>query len=341
MLKRLNVLSHGFDPHTGYGRYAIHTSRALIKAGADVYPALFDVAKYPGWLARQAGFDASCLNLSISSAYNLVPLAGRHVTLTMYEATRIPAEQVRNINQHVQAVIVPAPFLVDALQNSGVERPIYVVPGGIDPEEFPLIHKSNVERGRPFTFMALGDRGARKGWDMAWWAFVSAFKDINDVRFVVKCRADALRDFDELNSDPRISVWREDSASMSDVFAQADCFVFPTLGEGYGLPPREAVACGIPTLCTQWGGTWDVEKWGIPLTNIKMVDAMLEGGGQWAKPQPDEIAEKMLSVYRNYPEARANARQGATWLRENETWGQSARKLIDVLGKVGGYGTDD
>lgn len=341
MLKCMNVLASSFDRHTGYGRYAVHTIRALIKFGADVFPALFETAALPGWLARQAGFDASRFNLSITSAYKLAPLAGRQAALTMYETTRIPDEQVQNINKYVQGVIVPAPFLVDVFQESGVERPIYCVPGGIDADEFPILPKTNAERGRPFTFMALGDRGARKGWDTAWWAFVNAFGNREDVRFVVKARANNLREFDLIGSDKRISIWREDVDSMSDVFAQADCFVFPTLGEGYGLPPREAAASGLPVLCTEWGGTWDVEHWGIPLENYKMVDAGLEGGGKWAKPNVDELTQKMRWVYDNYTQARQEALQKAQWLRQHQTWLSSAAKLIAALERLGYDGTDE
>ncbi len=32
------------------------------------------------------------------------------------------------------------------------------------------------------------------------------------------------------------------------LYAQADCFVFPSLSEGFGLPPLEAMACGTPVV---------------------------------------------------------------------------------------------
>jgi len=36
--------------------------------------------------------------------------------------------------------------------------------------------------------------------------------------------------------------------SLPAIYNGADAFVFPSLYEGFGLPPLEAMACGIPTL---------------------------------------------------------------------------------------------
>lgn len=39
-----------------------------------------------------------------------------------------------------------------------------------------------------------------------------------------------------------------DDALLKQYFVHADCFVFPSLYEGFGLPPLEAMACGCPTI---------------------------------------------------------------------------------------------
>jgi len=44
--------------------------------------------------------------------------------------------------------------------------------------------------------------------------------------------------------------WRRDvtDSELPMLYAQADCFVFPSLSEGFGLPPLEAMACGTPVV---------------------------------------------------------------------------------------------
>lgn len=40
-------------------------------------------------------------------------------------------------------------------------------------------------------------------------------------------------------------------AELKALYERAACFVFPSLYEGYGLPPTEAMACGCPVLATR------------------------------------------------------------------------------------------
>jgi len=41
-----------------------------------------------------------------------------------------------------------------------------------------------------------------------------------------------------------------DEADLPALYAAAEAFVFPSLYEGFGLPPLEAMACGTPVLCS-------------------------------------------------------------------------------------------
>jgi glycosyltransferase involved in cell wall biosynthesis len=46
--------------------------------------------------------------------------------------------------------------------------------------------------------------------------------------------------------------------SLEQFFLNADAFVFPSLYEGFGLPPLEAMACGCPTVVAQAGSLPEV-----------------------------------------------------------------------------------
>jgi glycosyltransferase involved in cell wall biosynthesis len=205
------------------------------------------------------------------------------------------------------------------------------VPGGTEPADYPIIE--GLPRNRPYTFLALGDRASRKGWDIVWQAFYKVFGNNKDVGLIVKARNNRLRHFDLSRSDGRIRFWREDVPSLREVFIHADCFVFPTRAEGWGMPPREAVACGLPTIGTRYSGMVDgIDHWCTRIIeNYKIEPAMIDGGGEWAVPNVDEVAEHMKWCYENREEAREKAREGSKWLAENQTYEHSAKALKALL----------
>ncbi len=327
---RINWLNYLFLPIDGYGRFGLSMVRALVRAGVDVYPACVDALEHPGWLQRLQGLDLSKLTVALMPPNHLLPVAGRQWNYAMYEALALPDGWGEHVNKKAERLIVPSPFLIDVFRKARVSVPIHVAPGGIDPEECPVL-PCRCSSDRPYTFMALGDRGSRKGMDTVWSAFFAAFGDYRDVRLIVKCRPGSLPYLDLTRSDPRVSLWREDVTNIADIYAQADCYVFPTKGEGFGLPPREAAACGLPVICTEWGGTADCESWAIPVKTFTLRPSQLIGGGDWARPDVDEVAAHMTWCYEHQDDARAKGQAAAAWLRANQTWAHSASKLIELF----------
>lgn len=325
---RLNWLNYRFIPVDGYGRFGMGVVKYLLREGVDVFPGLIEsLVEMPSWMRQKAGFEMGKTTICLMPPKHLVSLPTNTINFTMYEATGLPDGWVEKANARAQEMFVPSQWCAEVFRDNGVEIPITVITGGIDPDECFLFDKR--EEDRPFTFMCLGDRGARKGFDIAWTAFYRAFGKSNDVRMVIKCRPASLPYLRMDRSDPRTHLWRGEVDNVSDIYANVDCFVFPTRGEGYGMPPREAAACGIPTIATEFSGTANVANWGIPIKNYTMVDSEL--GGQWAFPSIDETVEHMKWVYENRKMAFERAREQALWLRQNETWQHTARAIINYL----------
>ena len=57
--------------------------------------------------------------------------------------------------------------------------------------------------------------------------------------------------------DVRLLGWIEPS-ELEGLYAAADCFVFPSLLEGFGLPVLEAMSRGVPVACSDRGSLAEV-----------------------------------------------------------------------------------
>lgn len=54
----------------------------------------------------------------------------------------------------------------------------------------------------------------------------------------------------ELGISERVVFGFVEDADKAAIMSAAQCFVFPALYEGFGLPPLEAMACGAPVVCS-------------------------------------------------------------------------------------------
>jgi glycosyltransferase involved in cell wall biosynthesis len=46
--------------------------------------------------------------------------------------------------------------------------------------------------------------------------------------------------------------------SLVELYNAVDCLLFPSVYEGFGWPPLEAMACGIPVICSNAGSLLEV-----------------------------------------------------------------------------------
>ena len=58
------------------------------------------------------------------------------------------------------------------------------------------------------------------------------------------------------------------------LYSEADAFVLPSRGEGWGLPLMEAMSLGVPTIGTGWGGSsefmgWGDDTWMVPISRLQ------------------------------------------------------------------------
>jgi hypothetical protein len=191
----------------------------------------------------------------------------KFVFYTLAEASRVPGQWVEVLNK-CDEVWTASRFSRDAFVNSGVTRPIHVIPLGIDCPREPLV-RSREEGSAPFTVMWQGARqkafhnsrpcdGDRKRGFLVETAFLNA--KLPNSRLILKSLP-----LEGVSYDFRCgNVWyickSFSPREIAALDAITDVFVWPTMGEGFGLPPLEKLSLGIPAFATFWSGPKDYQQ---------------------------------------------------------------------------------
>jgi glycosyltransferase involved in cell wall biosynthesis len=132
------------------------------------------------------------------------------------------------------------------------ENKIFVIYPGVDREIFHPIDKQKAREvlGLPLDrkiILYVGSLEPKRAIPMK--AVLKAFRSLSkwhkDLLFVI---AGAFKYVEEMRGD-RIVVFRNPSREkISLLYSSADVFIFPTLYEGFGMPPLEAMSCGTPVI---------------------------------------------------------------------------------------------
>ena len=333
----------GCNPFTGYGRVELGLAKGLQGRGVRLrlWPeagGIVLVSGYATWLDAPHIADS------------------RRWMMTMSETTLVSQKWVDVINKKAERVLVPCPGLVDVYQQSGVTVPVHYVPLGVDlftpptpplpipphPYPSPQVEREKGEGGEQdtgnwkngrFVFLTYSLGDLRKGAELVIATFLRAFGGDDNYRLKIKAR-DGYNTWIAGLEHPQITVVTGVQLSWDELLARADCFVFPSRGEGFGLPPREATLAGVPTIATRWLGMWDVDQWGYPLGYTRMRLAEFDQyeanaeGAEYVEPDAVQLQSLMEQVAADPASARMFAIRGREYLLANFTWDQTAQRII-------------
>lgn len=265
---------------------------------------------------------------------------------TMLETTGIPKEWVKQANQ-MDEVWVPSQFNVETFRNSGVKVPIHVIPLGIDENYYNTKIKSFKKHDK-YTFLSVFEWGERKAPEVLLKAYSQTFKKDDNVLLICKIfnndgAIDIEDEFKKLRlpeDGPEILILynhRIPESQMSSLYRSADCFVLPTRGEGWGMPILEAMACGLPTIATNWSAQTEfmTDENSYLLEVERLIDAEAKcpyyDGFQWAQPSMEHLCKLMRYVYEHPEEAKQKGMKASLDAKEKWTWKNSAEKIKQRL----------
>ncbi len=177
------------------------------------------------------------------------------IAYSMVEATQIPPNWTIGLNQFFDAVAVPDAYLKEVYETSGVHIPIFVLPLGLEIDQF-LEKPLKISRNASFRFVNASSMIPRKNLEGLVNAFYQAFKNNPDVELKLNFRSGkqetlkAVTNLIQLLDVRNISVTNEqlDKQQYLEFLASGDAFVSLAKGEGFSIQPREAMALGLPVI---------------------------------------------------------------------------------------------
>ncbi len=356
----------GFFNRTGYGQAAAANVLALAESGyrlrincmhrkpeQEVFSAP-DYQKLLSMSLQPENQSAIQVLHCVPLMYHRISLLQRKIAFATFETFDPPNEWVTLLNR-CDAVLCPSEFNVDQFRRVGVTRPIFCLP-----------HILNLSIWKPcgqhrpsgeFRYLFVGTWRRRKGWEALLEAWFSEFAASDGVRLVIKTdKTDsAIQDVEAIKK----SFQKKETApitfergifneeQMADLYRSVHCSVFPTLGEGFGLPAMQSMAVGTPVIVTNFGGCREYAK-PDNCTLLEpsgfMVHESIDPIPQfaykkWPRIKVSTVQEAMRGVLSNYEAAQKKADKACGFVHANFGYRNFSDKFDQVMETVyrGGY----
>ena len=233
------------DRNVGYGEASYHIINSLSKQGVEC------LIKSP---------DAPIgISFCQPQDYTFSPNQYR-IGYTPWESTELMPKWSKSIEDNLDELWTTSQWCKDIFSKH-TDKPIFIYEHGIEDTWLP--EKRTRDKYRPFRFLHIGEPAYRKDAQMVVDAFISLYGNNPAYELVIKCSSinttrvlnaktgEVRGSPDGAYSNIKIIESYLSVEQMNGLYDLCDVFVYPSWGEGFGFNPLQAMAKGIPTICTE------------------------------------------------------------------------------------------
>lgn len=280
-----------------------------------------------------------------------------HIGRLFWETDKIPLDFAVGAQQ-VQEIWTGSKFNEHAIRASGVTKPIYIIPEAIDTSIDPMIKPYIIEHTKDYKFYSIFEWTERKNPALLLEAYWREFENTEGVSLTIKTYLDnfTFEKHAEINKTIKkvkmglnlkryapVYLYRNlmDRRQIYRFHKTFDCFVCPHRGEGWGIPPMEAMLMGRPVISTNCGGVHEYLKTmeHAILLNYKLIPLVQNNRNRqwytqdqkWADVNIADVRAAMRWVFENQEKAEMMARAGKKVIENNFSLAAVGQKMVDRL----------
>lgn len=201
--------------------------RSAVPVVLNIYDAL--PARHPQWVTRRNVVQNRLLLRPAARAAAVVCVPTEHARGDIVEALGLDLERTAVVPGGVGPGFTPGRPDEAVLRRLGVQQPYLLAVGTLQP-------RKNIEAALR-AFVKLSDDGVPHN------LVVAGARGWHDNELIALLRDPAV-------ARRVITPGRVTEDELLMLYRGADCFIFPSRYEGFGLPPLEAMACGTPVIAS-------------------------------------------------------------------------------------------
>lgn len=129
---------------------------------------------------------------------------------------------------------------------------------------------------------------------------------------------------------------------LGRLYTTASAFIWPSRGEGFGLPAIEALACGLPVIASNHSAHLEfLTVDGKPRPGVLLLDGKVEPydkgdsiyypGFNWFNPSVEHLRKLMRELFNDYQTYKESALSTSSDIRKEFDWQVSTQKIVDRL----------
>ncbi len=219
-------------------------------------------------------------------------------------------------------ICVPSEYVKESFIKYGIkEDKIIKIPYGVDLKEFSLI-KNKKKKDSKFRIISTGSISIRKGSHY----LLEAFNNLNLPNSELIFIGDIGNDFNKIikkysNKNNVKFINKQNQEKLKYFYNDANLFVLCSIEEGLAMVQAQAMACGLPVICTTNTGGSEIIDDGIngyviPIKNIKI------------------LMDKIKILYNDKNKLQEMGRNAHLKASSQLSWKEYGDKMLDIYQKL-------